>query len=55
MAGISNLRSGLREQYPMQVETTLLAMLAGAGLDIALADALKPELTETIRFIRQMI
>jgi 5-methyltetrahydrofolate corrinoid/iron sulfur protein methyltransferase len=55
MAGISNLRSGLRKQYPMQVETTLLVMLAGAGLDIALADALKPELTETIRFIRQVI
>jgi cobalamin-dependent methionine synthase I len=52
MAGVSNLRSGLRKQYPMQVDTHFLAMLAGAGLDIALADALVPEICETVRFIQ---
>jgi cobalamin-dependent methionine synthase I len=54
MAGVSNLLSGLRRQYPPRLEVQLLAMLAGAGLDIALADALRPEITEALRFIRQM-
>ncbi len=54
MAGVSNLRSGLRKQYPIQVDTHLLAMLAGAGLDIALADALKGEIIESFQFIRRM-
>jgi cobalamin-dependent methionine synthase I len=52
MAGISNLRSGLRNQYPVQVDTHFLAMLAGAGLTIALADALAPEVSETVKFIQ---
>ena len=30
------------------------AAIAGAGLKIALADALQPELMETARFLRQM-
>jgi 5-methyltetrahydrofolate corrinoid/iron sulfur protein methyltransferase len=54
MAGISNLRSGLRKQYPPQVEAQFLAMLAGAGLDIALADALQPEITATIHLMRRL-
>lgn len=54
MAGISNFRSGLRQQYAIQIDVQLMAMLAGAGLDIALADALKPEISEALRFVRQM-
>ncbi|MDI6852001.1 MAG: dihydropteroate synthase [Deltaproteobacteria bacterium] len=54
MAGISNLRSGLRRQYPIEFDVLLMAMLAGAGLEVALADALRPEITEAVRFIRQM-
>jgi 5-methyltetrahydrofolate corrinoid/iron sulfur protein methyltransferase len=54
MAGISNLRSGLRRQYPLELEVQLMAMLAGAGLEIALAEALRPEMTDALRFIRQM-
>jgi 5-methyltetrahydrofolate corrinoid/iron sulfur protein methyltransferase len=55
MAGISNLRSGLRKQYPIHLETQFLAMLAGAGLDIALADALRPEIRETLGLIRSLV
>jgi cobalamin-dependent methionine synthase I len=54
MAGVSNLRGGLRKQYPIHVETHLLALLAGAGLDIVLADALKTEITEALQLIRRM-
>ncbi|MEW6387335.1 MAG: dihydropteroate synthase [Thermodesulfobacteriota bacterium] len=54
MIGLSNLRSGLRRQYPVSLEQTCLALLAGAGLKIALADALQSELVETARFLRQM-
>ncbi len=54
MAGISNLRSGLRRQYPLELDVQLMAMLAGAGLEIALADPLRPEMTDALRFIRQM-
>ncbi len=38
MAGLSNLRSGLRNRYPLEVETACLGMLAGAGLGLALAN-----------------
>lgn len=43
MAGLSNLRSGLRRQYPWHIEETCLCMLAGAGLDYGLVDVLTPE------------
>lgn len=42
MAGLSNLRSGLRRRYTLETEARCLAMLAGAGLDIVLADVLQP-------------
>jgi 5-methyltetrahydrofolate corrinoid/iron sulfur protein methyltransferase len=55
MAGLSNLRSGLRRNYPATVDDTLLAMLAGAGLSYVLADVLQPGLMPVVRQIRQII
>jgi 5-methyltetrahydrofolate corrinoid/iron sulfur protein methyltransferase len=55
MAGVSNLRSGLRHTYPMRLEEAALALLAGAGLGLALVDVLQPGLMETVRVIRQMV
>lgn len=54
MAGLSNLRSGLRRQHPVTLDTLLLALLAGAGLTIALADALQPEIREAVRLIQRL-
>jgi 5-methyltetrahydrofolate corrinoid/iron sulfur protein methyltransferase len=54
MAGLSNLRSGLRQTYPVRVEEAVLAVLAGAGLEIALVDVLQPGLMETVRVIGQL-
>jgi len=53
MAGLSNLRSGLRHTYPVRVEEAALALLAGAGLTMALVDVLQPGLMETVRVINQ--
>jgi 5-methyltetrahydrofolate corrinoid/iron sulfur protein methyltransferase len=54
MVGLSNLRSGLRETYPVRVEEAVLSLLAGAGLEIALVDVLQPGLMETVRVINQV-
>jgi len=54
MAGLSNLRSKLRRVYPLEVEMICLAMLAGAGLSIALADVLQPGFKEGIKLIREL-
>jgi 5-methyltetrahydrofolate corrinoid/iron sulfur protein methyltransferase len=54
MAGLSNLRSGLRPLYPRQLEEIAWSMLAGAGLTFALADVQQPEFTETAQLIRRM-
>ena len=54
MAGLSNLRSGLRHTYPLRVEEATLGVLAGAGLTIALVDVLQPGLMETVRVINQV-
>jgi 5-methyltetrahydrofolate corrinoid/iron sulfur protein methyltransferase len=54
MAGLSNLRSGLRDTYPLRVEEAALGVLAGAGLNFALVDVLQPGLMETVRVINQV-
>ena len=54
MAGLSNLRSGLRHTYPLRVEEAALGVLAGAGLSLALVDVLQPGLMETVRVINQL-
>ena len=54
MAGLSNLRSGQRNIYPRRVEEACLAMLAGAGLDLALINVLKPEAQSLARTINSM-
>ncbi len=55
MVGLSNLRSGLRDMYPDQLEITVLALLAGAGLSLALVDVLNPALQEQIHLISNVI
>jgi 5-methyltetrahydrofolate corrinoid/iron sulfur protein methyltransferase len=55
MAGLSNLRSGLRHTYPVKLEEAGLGVLAGAGLQIALIDVLQPGLMETVRVINQIV
>ncbi len=55
MAGLSNLRSGLRHTYPLRVEEATLGVLAGAGLTLALVDVLQPALMETVRLINQLV
>jgi len=55
MAGLSNLRSGLRQTYPVRVEEGVLGVLAGAGLQIALINVLQPALMETVRIIKQAV
>jgi len=55
MAGLSNLRSGLRDTYPLRVEEAALGVLAGAGLSLALVDVLQPGLMETVRVINQAV
>ncbi len=55
MAGLSNLRSGLRQTYPPRVEEAILALLAGAGMKLALVDVLQPGLMETVRVINQAV
>ncbi len=42
MVGLSNLRSGLRKVSPVEVELRYLAVLAGAGLEMVLADVIQP-------------
>jgi cobalamin-dependent methionine synthase I len=54
MAGLSNLRSGLRHTYPLRVEEAVLGVLAGAGLTMALVDVLQPSLMDSVNLIRQM-
>jgi len=54
MAGLSNLRSGLRRKVPIRIEEMYLAVLAGAGLDYALIDVLQPELVAASRLVGQI-
>lgn len=54
LAGLSNLRSGLRRIHPPRVEETCLALLAGAGLDFILADVLQPGFVNAYRWVLAM-
>jgi cobalamin-dependent methionine synthase I len=54
MAGLSNLRSGRRQLFPLEMETTCLGLLAGAGLDIALLDVLQPGLLHQVHILQQL-
>jgi cobalamin-dependent methionine synthase I len=55
MAGLSNLRSGLRHTYPVGLEAAALGVLAGAGLQVALVDVLQRGLMETVKVINQVV
>lgn len=55
LVGLSNLRSGLRSIYPVQIDITVLALLAGAGLTHVLADALNPALREQAQLMAQIM
>jgi len=54
MVGLSNLRSGQTSRYSVEIEKTCLMLFAGAGLKIALANSLRPDLTTVLESIRQM-
>ena len=54
MAGLSNLRSGHPRQYPWDIEKTSMDLLAGAGLSVLLANALRPELVDAYLLVRRM-
>ena len=54
MAGLSDLRRGLRHIFPLKLEETCLSLLVGAGLSFVLTDVLQPPLMETVRLIKQM-
>lgn len=54
MIGLSNLRSGRRQMYPLDLELTCLALLAGAGVDIVLLDILHPGLLTQIHRVQQL-
>ncbi len=54
MAGLSNLRSGYRQMYPVELEAACLGLLAGAGLEIALLDVLQPGLMAQVHLLQQL-
>ena len=55
MVGLSNLRSGLRDMYPVQLDITVLALFAGAGLSLALVDSLNPALREQVHLMSKIV
>jgi cobalamin-dependent methionine synthase I len=54
MVGLSNLRSGRRRLYPLELEISCLGLLAGAGLDIALLDVFQPGLLHQVHLLQQL-
>jgi len=55
MVGLSNLRSGERRRYGIDLEITCLGLLAGAGLSVALANVLQPEIVAAFNGVNRMI
>lgn len=49
MLGLSNLRTGHKKIYPVEVEKICLALAVGAGLKYALADLRQEEITAAAR------
>jgi 5-methyltetrahydrofolate corrinoid/iron sulfur protein methyltransferase len=55
MVGLSNLRSGLTQRYSSRYEETCMNLLAGAGLSVALANVLQPELMDAYRLLNGIV
>lgn len=55
MAGLSNLRSGLKRRQPFSLEATCMNLLAGAGLEFLLADVLQPGFEEAYRTVSTLL
>jgi cobalamin-dependent methionine synthase I len=54
MVGLSNLRSSRRQMFPLELETACLGLLAGAGLEIVLADVLQPNFLSQVHLLQQL-
>ena len=54
MAGLSNLRSGLKRLYPVEIDLATLGMLAGAGLEFALVNIFDKRITDFIELANRM-
>ena len=54
MIGLSNLRSGQRKLYPDRLDEICLSMMGGAGLSLALADALNEKTVAALRIVNQL-
>jgi 5-methyltetrahydrofolate corrinoid/iron sulfur protein methyltransferase len=55
MAGLSNLRSGLRHTYAVEVEEAVLGVLAGAGVHMVMMDVLQTRVMDTVRIIQSLV
>jgi 5-methyltetrahydrofolate corrinoid/iron sulfur protein methyltransferase len=55
MVGLSNLRSGAKQRFPVALEKTCLSLLAGAGLTLALADVFQKDIMAEFHQINQMM
>lgn len=55
MIGLSNLRSGRRQLFPVELEATCLGLMAGAGVEIVLLDVLQPGMLEHVHQVQQLL
>lgn len=54
MSGLSNIRSGVKKHYPVDLEVLTMAALAGAGLEILLASAKTKEIVDQVALLKMM-
>ncbi len=54
MCGLSNLRSGVKRLFQTEFELVAMAALAGAGIEIVLANAMDGQVTNQIALLKQM-
>jgi hypothetical protein len=54
MVGLSNLRSGFKRLYPLEIDLVSLGMLGGAGLEYALVDIFEPRILQLIELANRM-